>query len=147
MPLVFFVTGEGLNFKAIFSACNEGKLNRTVALVISNREQSNALYWYKDNYILNSYSNSSTLGSAHTIDSVYLQKLTEYKADWLILAGYTWKICSLVLNYFNNKVLNIQPSLLPEFGGKDMYDLNVHKASIVAKESEFSSTIHLVNND
>ena len=69
--LVFFVTGEGSNFKAIFNACNEGSLNRTVALVISNKEQSNTLCWDKDNYILNSCSNSSTLGLAHSIDNMY----------------------------------------------------------------------------
>lgn len=66
-------------------------------------------------------------------------------ADYIILAGFLWKIPDNIIKAFEGKIINIHPSLLPKYGGKGMYGANVHKAVIDNKEKQSGITIHLVN--
>lgn len=66
--------------------------------------------------------------------------------DLIILAGFLWKIPENFIANFN-KIINIHPSLLPKFGGKGMYGMNVHKAVIEHNEKVSGITIHWVNED
>ena len=68
-------------------------------------------------------------------------------ADFLVLAGFLWKIPHDFIAAFPNKMVNIHPALLPKYGGKGMYGMNVHKAVKENKESETGITIHFVNED
>lgn len=74
-----------------------------------------------------------------------LKKLQEEKIDLIACAGFLWKIPDDILHAFPNRIVNIHPALLPKFGGKGMYGLNVHKAVIEAKEKESGITIHYLN--
>lgn len=65
--------------------------------------------------------------------------------DLIVLLGYLKIIPIDIIKKFSNKIINIHPSLLPKFGGKGMYGLNVHKAVIEAKEKESGATVHFVN--
>ncbi len=71
--------------------------------------------------------------------------LAEMKVDFIVLAGFLFLLPNDLLKAFPNKVLNIHPSLLPKYGGKGMYGMNVHKAVIENKEKESGITIHFVN--
>lgn len=71
--------------------------------------------------------------------------LKNFKIQGIILAGYLKLIPKEVINAFPDNILNIHPSLLPAFGGKGMYGMNVHQAVIDAKESKSGISIHLVN--
>ena len=77
--------------------------------------------------------------------STLLKKLSEYKIDWIVLAGFLRKIPDLIIKGYKNKIINIHPSLLPKYGGKGMYGMNVHKAVVENKEKESGISIHLVN--
>ncbi len=72
----------------------------------------------------------------------YLQSI---KADLVVLAGFLWLIPESLLRCFPDRVLNIHPSLLPQYGGKGMYGMYVHEAILANKDSESGITIHLVN--
>ena len=61
------------------------------------------------------------------------------------LAGYMRMLHVSVLEKYHNRIFNIHPALLPKFGGKGMYGMNVHTAVIEAKETETGVTIHRVN--
>ena len=61
------------------------------------------------------------------------------------MAGFLWKIPEYLINQFPDKIINLHPSLLPKYGGKGMYGLNVHKAVIENKELTTGITIHWVN--
>ncbi|MBT8375810.1 MAG: phosphoribosylglycinamide formyltransferase, partial [Bacteroidia bacterium] len=61
--------------------------------------------------------------------------------------GFLWKFPEFILNEFKNKVINIHPALLPKYGGKGMYGMNVHKAIVSNNESETGITIHYVNQN
>lgn len=67
--------------------------------------------------------------------------------DWVILAGFLWLIPENLLKIFPERIVNIHPSLLPKYGGRGMYGMNVHQAVIDAKEKESGITIHYVNGE
>ncbi len=75
------------------------------------------------------------------------KKLKKTNIDLVILAGFLWLIPNHLLKGFPNKILNIHPSLLPKYGGKGMYGMNVHKAVFEAKESESGITIHTIDEE
>ena len=67
------------------------------------------------------------------------------KVDLVVLAGFLWKVPSNLIQAYSGQIINIHPALLPKYGGKGMYGMNVHKAVIEAKEAESGITIHYVN--
>ena len=68
-------------------------------------------------------------------------------ADYVILAGFLWKIPESFIKTFQNKIINIHPALLPKYGGKGMYGMNVHNAVKENNETETGITIHFVNEN
>ena len=75
----------------------------------------------------------------------YVKELKEKEVDWIILAGFLWKIPHSLLNVFPDNIINIHPALLPKYGGRGMYGKHVHEAVITAKENKSGITIHLVD--
>ncbi len=69
------------------------------------------------------------------------------EANLVILAGFLWKVNSILLELFPERIINIHPSLLPKYGGKGMYGNHVHQAVIENSEKESGITIHLVNSE
>jgi len=63
----------------------------------------------------------------------------------IILAGVLWEIPALLIEKFRNRIINIHPALLPEYGGKGMYGEHVHKAVLAAGKTESGITIHYVD--
>ncbi|MGF2075539.1 formyltransferase family protein, partial [Enterococcus casseliflavus] len=62
--------------------------------------------------------------------------------DWIVLAGFLWKIPSFFVDAYPLRIINIHPALLPKYGGKGMYGMYVHEAVVAAKERETGITIH-----
>ena len=89
-------------------------------------------YLTKDNFLLS---------------NEFLLELQNRKIDWIILAGFLWKIPSSLCSAYPDKIINIHPALLPKYGGKGMYGHFVHDAVFQAKEKESGITIHLVNEE
>jgi phosphoribosylglycinamide formyltransferase-1 len=75
----------------------------------------------------------------------YLKELREEKIDFIVLAGFLWKVPLTLLRNYPGKIINIHPALLPKYGGKGMYGQHVHEAVVVAKEKETGITIHYVD--
>jgi phosphoribosylglycinamide formyltransferase-1 len=76
-----------------------------------------------------------------------LQELDYRAIDWIILAGFLRKIPINIIRGYQNRIINIHPSLLPKYGGKGMYGKFVHEAVIQAKELKSGISIHLVNEE
>ena len=72
-----------------------------------------------------------------------LDKLIERRIDMIVLAGFLWLVPRNLTELFS--VINIHPALLPKYGGKGMYGMNVHKAVLASKDKESGITIHRVN--
>jgi formyltetrahydrofolate-dependent phosphoribosylglycinamide formyltransferase len=75
----------------------------------------------------------------------YLPELEKKQVDFIILAGFLWKIPLGIINAYPQKIINIHPALLPKYGGKGMYGNKVHQAVIDANEKESGITIHYVD--
>lgn len=73
--------------------------------------------------------------------------LSIYQPQWILLAGFLKKIGPVVLEKFNNKIINSHPALLPEFGGKGMYGSKIHQSVIQQKKKNTGITIHIVNEE
>ncbi|MDT8346715.1 MAG: formyltransferase family protein, partial [Flavobacteriaceae bacterium] len=75
----------------------------------------------------------------------FLNFLNSFKPDLIVLAGFLWKITSGIVEAFPQKIINIHPALLPNFGGKGMYGMHIHRAVIERGVKETGITIHYVN--
>ncbi len=79
-------------------------------------------------------------------ENMFLKKISLINPKLIILAGFLLKISENLIKKFNNKIINIHPSLLPKYGGKGMYGMNVHNEVIRNREAESGISIHYVNN-
>ena len=78
-------------------------------------------------------------------NGVVLNKISDFKPDLIVLAGFLLMFPASIIEAYPNKVINVHPALLPKFGGKGMYGKFVHEAVVANKETETGITIHYVN--
>jgi formyltetrahydrofolate-dependent phosphoribosylglycinamide formyltransferase len=75
----------------------------------------------------------------------YLPALNALQINWIVLAGFLWKLPPVLIQQWPSAIFNIHPALLPKFGGKGMYGAKVHQAVIDAQETESGISIHFVD--
>jgi formyltetrahydrofolate-dependent phosphoribosylglycinamide formyltransferase len=78
--------------------------------------------------------------------SGYVDELREKRVDLIVLAGFLWKIPSILIKNWPGRIINIHPALLPKYGGKGMYGRFVHEGVIAGKEKESGISIHYVDD-
>ena len=139
--IAIFASGTGSNAVRLYQYFAEKKAEINVALLVCNKADAAVVQKMQSLnvpvYILSNKEIESGKG--------LLKKLSEYKIDWIVLAGFLRKIPDLIIKGYKNKIINIHPSLLPKYGGKGMYGMNEHKAVVENKEKESGISIHLVN--
>jgi len=142
-----FASGNGSNFIEIhkFSIRNSNKMK--INLLISNKENCGAVDYAKKNRINFVVINAKLFSNPKDQESRISESLKYYNINFIVLAGYLKKIPVRIINDYKNKILNIHPSLLPKFGGKGFYGMNVHNAVIRSKELKTGVTVHFVNED
>ncbi len=145
MNIAVFASHGGSDLQAIIDGCKQDKLNATVAVVISNNGDSMALERAKRENIPAYHMSAKKYGSEDLLAEELLKVLEEHQIDMIFLAGYMRMLHVDILTKYHNRVFNIHPALLPKFGGRGMYGMNVHTAVIEAKETETGVTIHRVN--
>ncbi|MBK8699723.1 MAG: phosphoribosylglycinamide formyltransferase [Saprospiraceae bacterium] len=137
--LAIFASGGGSNAAKIIEYF-KSHATIEVKLVVSNRPDAGVL-----NIALNA-GIPSLVVSPHELGTPgFLQQLSQYRVNTLILAGYLKKIPVELIHAFPEHILNIHPALLPLFGGKGMYGIHVHEAVLEAGVTQSGLTIHLVN--
>lgn len=77
--------------------------------------------------------------------NAYVEELKHHNVDFIVLAGFLWKVPVQLVKAFPQRIINIHPALLPNYGGKGMYGRFVHEAVIAAKESQSGISIHYVD--
>ncbi|HLK29947.1 MAG TPA: phosphoribosylglycinamide formyltransferase [Puia sp.] len=136
-----FASGTGSNTKKIIEYFKNHPQIR-IELIVSNKPDAGVLNIAKAE-------NISTLiieKEKFFRGNAYVDELKEKKIDFIVLAGFLWKIPSLLIKAYPEKIINIHPALLPKYGGKGMYGNHVHEAVISAKEEESGITIHYVDD-
>lgn len=138
--IAIFASGSGTNAQAIieyFSASKE----IFVDSLWSNNENAYALIRAEKLGIETFTFDSDEFYRSNEI----LDKLYDHRIDMIVLAGFLWLVPRNLTELFT--VVNIHPALLPKYGGKGMYGMNVHKAVLASKDKESGITIHQVNQD
>jgi phosphoribosylglycinamide formyltransferase-1 len=137
--IALFISGNGSNARNIINYF-ENHAQISVGLVLSSAENNLMAEFCSERAILFAH-------QAGIDGEAYLKFCQEQGIDWVILAGFLKKIPIDFISAFPDRIVNIHPALLPNFGGKGMYGKHVHEA--VAKSSvRFSGiTIHLVNEE
>jgi phosphoribosylglycinamide formyltransferase 1 len=138
--LAIFASGNGSNAQRI-AEYFAGHPSITTDLILSNNPGA---------YVLTRARNLGIPAIVFDRESFYstgqiLEKLEEYRIDYIILAGFLWLIPQNILRSFPGRIINIHPALLPKYGGKGMYGMKVHEAVIAAGDPESGITIHYVN--
>ena len=136
--IAIFGSGKGSNAKNII---NYFKLDKQIIikLIVTNRFDSGIIEIAKKNKI-----NTLVISKSKTEGQI-LSELKKENISFIVLAGYLKKISELIINNYPKKIINIHPSLLPNYGGKGMYGLNVHQKVLNSKEKETGVTIHYIN--
>jgi len=138
--IAIFASGSGTNAENIIKHF-ENHPEISVNIVLTNNKNAFVLERCKtlgvDSFVFNR-------NSFYNTEEV-MEKLAEYDTDFVVLAGFLWLIPDNLLEKFANNMINVHPALLPHYGGKGMYGMNVHNAVYENKETESGITIHYVN--
>ena len=134
--IAVFVSGGGTNLQSIIDACSENKINGSIKLVISNRKKAYGLerarlagikaVWTKD-------------------EDEIISLLEEEQIDLIVLAGYLAIVSEKLINKYQNKIINIHPSLIPSFCGPGYYGIHVHEEVYKRGVKVSGATVHFVS--
>ena len=132
------VSGGGTDLQSIIDACEAGKINGQIRLVISNRKKAYGLErarlhgiqaeWIKD-------------------EDVILKRFEEEKIDVVVLAGYLAIVGDKLIEQYKNRIINIHPSLIPSFCGPGFYGMHVHEAVFKRGVKVSGATVHFVTGE
>ncbi|MCK1997464.1 phosphoribosylglycinamide formyltransferase [Psychrobacillus psychrodurans] len=114
-----FASGSGTNFQAIYDAVQDGKLTGEAVLVVTDKPDAFIVERAEKAGIATLAIKPSSFSSKSAYEQAILEKLTELNVEWIVLAGYMRLIGDVLLEAFPNRIINIHPSLLPAFPGKD----------------------------
>lgn len=145
VQLGFLASHNGSSMRAILTAIERQALQANGAVLISNNPQSGAIKAAMDAGIPAFCFNKARCGSEAAVDEAIVSTLQKHQVDTVILSGYMKRIGPKTLHAYHQRILNIHPSLLPQFGGEGMYGIHVHTAVLAAGVKETGATVHLVN--
>jgi len=139
--IAIFASGAGSNAAKIIEHLKDHP-NIQVALIVCNKPGAGVIQ----------------IAASHQIPVLMIEKEKFFRGnayvdeikhrehiDFIVLAGFLWKVPTALIHAYPNKIINIHPALLPKYGGKGMYGIYVHQAVIEAGEKESGITIHYVN--
>ena len=138
--IAIFASGSGSNAENIHNRIDNSKVE--IIGFLSNNKKAKVLERAKRLQI-----NSAIFSKTEFLDKSFLEHPLLKEVDLIVLAGFLWKVPKYLITTFPNKIVNIHPALLPKYGGKGMYGMNVHNAVIENKEIETGITIHYVNEN
>ena len=138
---------DGSNLQAIVDACKAEIIIANPVVVISNNSKSGALKRAQSEGVPYFHVSKSLYSDDNEVDCQITQKLLQYKVDLVVLAGYMKRLGGLIVSTFEDRIINVHPSLLPKFGGKGMYGIKVHESVLAAGEHKTGVTIHKVQGE
>ncbi len=144
--IVVLVSGGGTNLQALIDAQKCGKISSgEIVCVISSNPSAYALERAHKNGIETQIISRKDYKTFEEYDSALTELLQSLGADLVVLAGFMTILGSKVISAFENRIINIHPSLLPAFGGEGFYGLKVHQAALARGVKVTGATAHFVN--
>lgn len=138
--IAVFASGSGSNAENIVKFFRNNDLAR-VTIILSNK---------RDAYVLERAQQLGVPSISFNREDFYnsdkiVRTLEEQRIDLVVLAGFLWLVPQSLIEKYDGRIVNIHPALLPKYGGKGMFGMNVHNAVVAEKETETGITIHYVN--
>jgi phosphoribosylglycinamide formyltransferase-1 len=133
MKIAVFASGTGTTLQALMD--NQVRYDYHVSLVVVNR-------------VCQARDRAEDTGISTLLSKDWMQidqVLAEHQIQMIVLAGFLAIIPQWFCEKWDNKIINIHPSLLPKFGGKGMYGIHVHEAVLAAREQQSGCTVHYVS--
>jgi phosphoribosylglycinamide formyltransferase-1 len=144
--IAVLVSGGGTNLQALIDAWKSGGLGGgEISLVISSRQNAGALERAAKAGIKTLIVERKKYGEAGGYDNALYRALSENKTDLVVLAGFLSILGTKTLKAYENKIINIHPSLIPSFCGKGYYGLKVHEEALKYGVKVTGATVHFVN--
>lgn len=137
--IAIFVSGNGTNLQRI-AEYFKGNPEVEIVNVVCNNPKAYAIERAKQLGIPVRMVNRQEFNSAE-----FTHEMARLQLDFIVLAGFLWKIPESLIRVYPKKIINIHPALLPKYGGKGFYGEHVHEAVVAAKEAYSGITIHYVN--
>lgn len=141
--LVVLISGSGSNLQSLMDGCAAGRINGRIKAVISSNAQAKGLVRAQNAGIPTYVFSKAEYGDAR--DAKMAEVIASFSPDFIILAGYLGIISPPLIERFRYKIINIHPALLPKYGGKNFFGINVHNAVIQAGDKKSGATVHYVD--
>lgn len=144
--IVVLVSGGGTNLQALIDASERGEIeNGRISCVVSSNPNAYAIERAKKHNIDYAVIRRKDYESLGSYDEALTALLLEKKADLVVLAGFMTILGDKVIKQFENRMINIHPSLIPSFCGAGFYGLKVHEAALARGVKVTGATVHFVN--
>ncbi len=146
LKLAVLVSGGGTNLQAILDAMDCGKIqNAKVSVVISNNRNAYALTRANEHGIEAVCISPKDFADRAAFNQAFLEKLDSYQVDLVVLAGFLVVLPQEMIQRYQNRIINIHPSLIPSFCGKGYYGLKVHEGALARGVKLTGATVHFVD--
>ena len=139
MNIIIFASGNGSNAENIIKYFNKKKYNINW-LTVTNNKHAGVI-----EKVTKLGSKIKIISKNDLREEIFIHSIIDLKPALIVLAGFLLKIPENFIKNFNDRIINIHPSLLPKYGGKGMYGKFVHRKVIENKEIKSGITIHFVN--
>ena len=141
-----FVSGGGTNFEALINAQENGKIpHGEIVLMVSSSRTAYALKRAENHGIKSVVCSKKELGSQEKFEEEILKNLEENDIQLIVLAGFMSILSNEFTKKYENRIINIHPSLIPSFCGEGFYGLHVHEAALKKGVKVTGATVHIVN--
>ena len=146
LKVAVLVSGGGTNLQAILDAVDSGKItNAKVEKVISNVAGAYALERAKNHKVTGVTLRRKDFDSKADWEKALIAEIEDCGAQLIVLAGFMAILSENFTKHFENKIINVHPSLIPSFCGEGMYGLHVHEAALAKGVKVSGATVHFVD--
>ena len=143
--IAVFVSGGGTNLEALLAAQEAGQIpHGEIVLVCASNEKAYALERAK-NHGVPGVAVSKKGTTQEAFEEALNNYLKDYHIDFIILAGFLSILSENFVKQWEDRIINVHPSLIPSFCGKGMYGLKVHEAALEKGVKVTGATVHMVN--
>lgn len=145
MKIAVFASGGGTDFQSVIDGVESGLIKAKIDLLIASKPDIFAIERAKKHGIDSFVFRKKDYESGEKMFEDIISLLKERQIDLIVLAGYLTILAPNIVKEYENRIVNIHPSLLPKFGGVGMYGIKVHEAVIASGEKESGCTVHYVD--
>lgn len=146
LRVAVMVSGGGTNLQAIIDAVESGRITNTeLVAVVSNNKGAYALERAKKAGIKDVVVSPKDYDTREEFNKALIETVDSLKVDLIVLAGYLVVIPPEMIDKYENRIINIHPSLIPSFCGTGFYGLKVHEAALARGVKVVGATVHFVD--